>query len=334
MRTLFVLSTVGTMVALGCGPASEARDAIPATTAAATRVTVESVTADVPLELPSQLYVEHDAYVLARSTGVVDSVYHDLGDHVARGALLASLEHTDQAIALADAKAAAANADARVRRARELGRTGALTVQDSEQAELDAQRADLQLRQAQRDYDLTRIVAPFAGVVSARATRVGRLVQPKDSLFRVTALGPLLASVQLPERAPAVPIGADAEVVSSEGLSATAVVARESPTIDPASGTREVIVRVTGNTALRPGMAVQVRVGSERRPVLAIPSDALNEDGYVLVWDHGRATLRSVVLGASLPDGRVEVRSGLSAGESILRARAANPATASSTPAP
>lgn len=314
-------AAVGT--ASACGGASDARDATAATPSAAPRMTVESVTADVPLELPSQLYVEHDAYVLARSTGVVDSVYHDLGDRVSRGALLASLEHTDQAIALADAKAASTNADARVRRARELGRTGALTVQDSEQAELDAQRADLQLRQAQRDYDLTRIVAPFTGVVSARAARIGRLVQPNDSLFRVTALGPLLASVQLPERAPAVAIGADAQVVSPEGMTAAAVVARESPTIDPASGTREVIVRITGATALRPGMSVQVRVGSEHRPVLAIPADALDEDGYVLVWDHGRATLRSVVLGATLPDGRLEVRSGLSAGESIVRARAA-----------
>jgi hypothetical protein len=53
--------------------------------------------------------------------------------------------------------------------------------------------------------------------------------------------------------------------------------------------------------------------------VIAIPPDALNEDGYVLVWDRGRATLRSVVLGATLPDGRVVVRSGLGAGETIVR---------------
>ncbi|HKI95778.1 MAG TPA: efflux RND transporter periplasmic adaptor subunit [Gemmatimonadales bacterium] len=305
--------------ATACGRGQAQPDTPPAQPADVSRMVVDSTLAHVPLDLPAQLYVEHDAYVLARTTGVVESVAVDLGDRVAKGQLIVSLEHVDQRIALDQARAAATNADQQVERARALGSAGALTVEDSERAELDARRAELALRQAQRDYDLTRIVAPFAGVVTARIARAGRLVQPNDSLARVTALKPLLASVQLPERVPPVKIGTHATVVSLDGVTGQALVVRESPTVDPSSGTREVVLRVTDAGGLSPGMTVHVRVGAEPHRVIAIPPDALNEDGYVLVWDRGRATLRSVVLGDTLPDGRIVVRSGLGAGETIVR---------------
>lgn len=306
--------------AMACGRGHAQPDTPVVRPSDVSRMVVESTSAEVPLDLPAQLYVEHDAYVLARTTGVVESVAVDLGDRVAKGELIVSLEHVDQRIALDQARAAAANAERQVARARALGSAGALTVEDSELAELGARRAELALRQAQRDYDLTRIVAPFAGAVTARIARVGRLVQPNDSLARVTALKPLLASVQLPERVPPVRLGTHATVVSVDGVTGPAVVIRESPTVDPASGTREVVLRVTDPGGLSPGMTVHVRVGAEPREVLAIPPDALNEDGYVLVWERGRATLRSVVLGDTLPDGRIVVRSGLGAGETIVRA--------------
>ena len=54
-----------------------------ATTLAATPdavvATAESTTVERPLSLPSQLYVEHDAAVLARSSGVVEAILADIG---------------------------------------------------------------------------------------------------------------------------------------------------------------------------------------------------------------------------------------------------------------
>ena len=154
-----------------------------------------------PLSLPSQLYVEHDAAVLARSTGVVEAILADIGTRVAAGQPLARLESTDQEIALAQAREQADNAVQRVERQRALATAGVVTRADSEQVEFEHRAADLALRKAQRDYDLTRIVAPFAGVVTSRMTRVQRLVNPGDSLFRVTALAPVLAAVRVPEAA-------------------------------------------------------------------------------------------------------------------------------------
>jgi len=239
---------------------------------------------------------------------------------VSEGELLARLESTDQAIALAQAEAGSDNARRVVERARELGKTRAIATADSEQAEADFLKATLARRQAQRDYDLTRVTAPFAGVVTARSVRPRRLVAAGDSLFRVSALGPLRVSVRVPEGSGAVPRpGASAQVVGDDGTTAAATVLRVSPAIDAASGTRETILQVAAGSRLSPGGAVQVRLGAERRRVVAIPPDALAEQGFVLVWDHGRTMLRAVTLGATLADGRLEVVSGLTRGEQIVR---------------
>jgi RND family efflux transporter MFP subunit len=283
--------------------------------------TAESTTVDRPLTLPSQLYVEHDAAVVARSSGQVESILVDIGSRVTAGQLLARLESTDQEIALAQAREQAANASQRVERQRALATAGVVTRADSEQVEFEHRAADLALRKAQRDYDLTRIVAPFDGVVTSRMARVQRLVNSGDSLFRVTALAPVLATIRVPETASSgIRVGASARVLTTRGASAEAKVARASPVIDPASGTREVVVQLAGGSALTPGSSVTVQLGAERRRVVAIPKAAVAKDGYALVWEDNRPTLRAVTLGSDLDGDRVEVVSGIAAGEKVVRA--------------
>jgi membrane fusion protein, multidrug efflux system len=279
--------------------------------------TAESTTVDRPLSLPSQLYVEHDAAVVARSSGQVESILVDIGTRVTASQLIARLESTDQEMA----REQAGNASLRVERQRALATAGVVTRADSEQVEFEHRAADLALRKAQRDYDLTRIVAPFDGVVTARMARVQRLVNPGDSLFRVTALSPVLATVRVPEAASAgLRVGAAARVLTTGGKSAEARVVRASPVIDAASGTREVVLQLAGGSALTPGSSVTVQLGAERRRVVAIPRAAVAKDGYALVWDDNRPTLRAVTLGADLDGDRVEVVSGIAAGEKVVRA--------------
>ena len=276
------------------------------------------------LQLPAQLYVEHDAAVVARSAGVIDSVSAELGSRVAAGASLARLESTDQELAAAQADATYENAGRLAARARVMTKAGGVTVADSEQVEYQYRQADIARRKAHRDLELTRIAAPFSGVVTARYARPGRYVSAGDTLFRVTESSPLLARVRVPEGSAAtIRIGDAATVAGVSGPMAKATVVHAAPAIDPASGTREVILRLTSGGELLPGANVTVRLGEMARQAVTLPREAVSPEGYVLVMQNGRTALRSVTVGGDLGDGRVEVLSGLSSGERVARSVAA-----------
>jgi membrane fusion protein, multidrug efflux system len=321
MKRVIVLS-----LALACGgepgPSRAARGTETGSIGAApptSLITADTATVQVPLVLPSQLYVEHDATIYARSPGIVEAILVDLGSKVTAGQTLARLESTDQRIALAQAEEKLLNTTQTVERQRALKAADVTTEAESERAEFEHRDASLRLRQAQRDLALTRIVAPFAGVVTARKTRLHRLVSSGDTLFRLTALSPVLAAVHVPEAAASgLGIGTVAEVVGQGGATAQARIVRASPTIDPASGAREIIVQITGGARLTPGGSVTVRLGAERRQVVAVPRSAVGKDGYALVWADERATLRALTLGSELGGDRVEVVRGLAPGERLV----------------
>jgi multidrug efflux pump subunit AcrA (membrane-fusion protein) len=88
--------------------------------------------------------------------------------------------------------------------------------------------------------------------------------------------------------------------------------------IDPASGTREVVLQLVSGDRLPPGSSVTLRIGSQTRRVIAVPREAIQE-GYALVWDADRTSLRQVTVGSDLADERVEVVSGLAPGEKVVR---------------
>lgn len=320
-RMTIWMVAVMVLVACGKGQRGEESGAAPAGPPPADAIaTVDTATVDAPLSLPGQLYVENDAVVIARAPGLVESVAADLGSRVAAGQLLARLESADQEIALARATEEAANAKRIAERHRALAEAGGTTTAELEKAESDLTRASIQLRQAQRDLALTRVTAPFAGVVTARMARARRVVAVGDSLFRVTASAPLLVSVRVPESSSeAVRAGSTATVTGLRGVAASARVVRASPAIDAGSGTRELVLQLEPAARLMPGASVTVELGAERRRVVAMPKEAVAEDGYALVWADDRTTLRAITLGADLGGGRVEVLSGLAPGEKVVR---------------
>lgn len=311
---------------LACG--GEARSASPrqagepqrATTATA-EFTVDTQTVQLPLELPAQLYVEHDAVVVARTAGTIDSLFAELGDRVTSGQRLARMESAEQDIALAGAEAAFDNLTRTAVRARTLAKSGGATAADSEQVEFQLRQADIARRKARRDVELTRIIAPFTGVVTARLARPSRFVAVGDTLFRVTEQSPLFARVRVPEAdARRLRSGDAAAVVTAAGESNSARIVHSAPFVDAASGTREIVLEVQrSHGELLAGSSVTVRVGHQPRRVLSVPRAAIAPDGYAVVIENGRSTLRTVTIGRDLGGGRVEIVSGLSPGERLAR---------------
>jgi len=322
-----VVPALSVSLVVACG--GEARSASPqqagvpqseAGVAAKAEFIVDTMTVQLPLELPTQLYVEHDAVVVARSPGTIDSLFAELGDHVAAGQTLARLESAEQEIALAGAEAAYENLGRTATRARALTKSGGATAADSEQVEFQLRQSEIARRKARRDLELTRITAPFDGVVTARSARPRRFVAVGDTLFRITEQAPLFARIRVPEaNARRLHLGDAAVIVTStENVSATVV--HTAPFIDAASGTREVVLKVVGARAdLLAGSSVIVRLGREARRALSVPREAIAAEGYAVVVEAGRSTLRPVTLGRDLGGGKVEVVSGLSLGERLAR---------------
>ncbi len=305
--------------AFACG--ERAQTVLPAATGSPENlVAVDSISVTLPVTLRGQLYVEHDAVVHARATGAVESVYVDVGSRVRAGDTLVRLESTDQVIAVDEAEANVANARRTLERLEALADGHLVSPADSERAALAYRLADVAQRRARRAFEFTRVLAPFDGMVTQRQVRPGRLVQEGDTLLRVSAMGPLLVAVQVPEQAAqGMTTGAAAEVRALDGSKVAARVIRASPAIDPASGTREIVLQLDARAGLRPGAGVEVRLGAQPGRVLAVPAAAVRDGDRVLVWEDGRPVLRRVTLGATLAGGMVEVVQGLAPGERVVR---------------
>jgi RND family efflux transporter MFP subunit len=282
--------------------------------------TVETTTVQLPIEVPAQLYVEHDAVIVARSAGTIDSLFAELGDRVTAGERLARMESAEQEIALASAEATYDNLNRMASRSRTLTKSGGSTAADSEQVEFQLRQADIARRKARRDVELTRIVAPFGGIITARLARPSRFVALGDTLYRVTEQSPLFARVRIPEAsARRLRVGDAALVVAPAGKSVPARIVHAAPFVDAASGTREMVLEVARGGDLLAGSGVTVRIGREGRRVMSVPRAAIASEGYVVVVENGRSTLRTVTAGRDVGNGRIEILSGLSPGERLAR---------------
>lgn len=221
----------------------------------------------------SHLMVDQEVAVTARMTGIVEVIHVDRGAMVTKGQPLASLDADELDFTIREGKA-----EMELRRA-ELTRAQALIAGNiMSQAELDERRARFEVARARyekakelRDYAIVR--APFAGVVSEKYVRIGQKVIEDESvaLFRVTAFEPLLARVYLPEEElPRVRVGDRVEILPVKFPEAKTWgnVQFISPTVDAASGTFQVMIRVhrsPGRSTLRPGVAVKARFAKSSR---------------------------------------------------------------------
>lgn len=328
-----ILVATSTAVLSGaCTGSPDARASGPATAGAAATalaadeaggtVAVESTTVATPARLPSQLYVEQDAAIGARSAGVLRTLSVDLGSSVRSGELIGHLEDEIARLAVARAEVTLEFAKRAAWRAREMQKTNNVPAAELEEAEFQERLADVAKREADQALERTRVIAPFDGVITGRYVQPGRLLAVHDTIVRITARRPWLARARVPEgESDGLRIGSRLTVVSGSGRRLDGRVRHLAPAVDPASGTREIIVQVSdaGSSPLLPGSAVYVELSRRSRRVLAVPRAAVSADGYVVVVDNGRTMLRPVVLGTEF-GARVEVLAGLEAGERI-RAR-------------
>ena len=173
---------------------------------------------------------------------------------------------------------------------------------------------------------LVTIHAPRTGVVVNRGVTVGTSVDPSTTLLTIADLSRVWVLAEVPEaNIPGIRVGATAQLdFPASGREAfPARVDFLYPTLT--DRTRTLRVRFSApNTsgALRPGLYGTATFTSAGPEVITVPRDAVVDTGvqqHVFVATGDRFEPRAVMLGVQLAD-RVEVRSGLEAGERIVAA--------------
>lgn len=170
------------------------------------------------LLLPGNVLAWHEAPVYARTNGYIKKWYVDIGSRVKMGDLLAEIETPEldaQARqAAADLNTAIANnnlAQTTAKRWLNLVKTDFVSKQAADEKVSAAQALEAAMISARENLDriselvrFKQIVAPFDGMITARATDIGDLINAGSSttakpLFRIAQTAPLRIYVKIPQ---------------------------------------------------------------------------------------------------------------------------------------
>ena len=294
--------------------------------------------------LPGSTQAFTDAPIFARTNGYVKSWHVDIGTRVKKGQLLAEIEtpEVDQQLqqARADLKTAQANlrqAEITADRWEALWKTDSVSKQETDVAvsALHANKATVDsnmsnVRRLEELQGFEKIYAPFDGVITARNTDIGALINsgastPTQELFHLAAINTLRVFVAVPQLySQAVRPGATASLTLDEfpGKIFTGTIARNSNSIDPVSRTLLVEVDVDNrNGTLLPGAYVRVHLKLPQSVnSVTIPANTLlfrSEGLRVGVVRNGRAELVPVTIGRDYGNS-VEVVSGLRPTDAVI----------------
>jgi RND family efflux transporter MFP subunit len=266
-RVLLILLIVALILAIwGIGSRLSARSHVKGRTAADAEITVVTAkptlsNANDELVLPGNVLAFMEAPIYARTNGYLKIWYTDIGARVHKGQLLAEIEtpEVDRQLAQARADLETARANAILAKTtndrwKVLAVKQAVSKQDADQKAGDAaaraaaqESAQQNVARLQELESFKRVVAPFDGIVTARNTDVGALINAGESanaqLFRLADIHKLRVYAQVPEAyAAGAKAGLNAELHFTEqpGKSYAAKAIRTSRALDPNSRTLQV----------------------------------------------------------------------------------------------
>jgi Cu(I)/Ag(I) efflux system membrane fusion protein len=167
--------------------------------------------------------------------------------------------------------------------------------------------------------------APIGGVLVELMAREGMTVMPGETLVRINGLATVWAEAQVPEGQagllrPGTAVEARASALPGEVFRGTLQTIL--PEVDPATRTIKARVELANpNGRLVPGMFVAVLLATDAAERLTVPTEAVIRTGrrtVVIAVDAG-GMFRPVDVETGVEaNGRIEIRSGLEAGERIV----------------
>ena len=307
-------------------------------------VTPTHVENDSGLDLPGRLQAYISAPIYARVPGYLKDWKHDIGGKVKAGDLLAEIDTPDLDQQLMQARAALSVAQANAKLAQitaerwqSLANTDAVAKQDVDQRTFTWNANIAQVKAAQANVDqlvaeegFKRLIAPFDGIVTARDTDIGALINVGASggqeLFIVSETRKLRVYVNVPQNyVPSVPPGTKATIRVPEHPDKTysGTVEASAQAVIPSTGTT-LMQLIVDNSAgeLMPGdyasMHLQITAPAN---VLSVPSSALIFDAkglsIAIVKADNHVVLKPVTIQRDL-GAVIEIASGLLPNDRVI----------------
>jgi RND family efflux transporter MFP subunit len=302
----------------------------------------EKAPATTSIDLPGQTQAYIQAPVFAQTTGYLKKWNFDIGSQVQEGDVLGEIETPEVDQQLNQAKATLNQAQsaldlARVtdQRDRDLLQRKVISQQDLDTAESDfrskqatviSDEAAVHRLEALEDFKVLK--APFRGLVTARNTDIGGMVNAGSGspLFIVARIEPLRVYLNVPESmAQEAKVGVNAELKFSEfpeGSFAGKIV-RTAGAIDPTSRTLLTEVEVPNEDGqLFPGAYVQVHLSAGgHKQSLLIPANTLlfRPEGIMVgvVGADNKVELKKIKIGKDLGT-HLEITQGLSSEDRVI----------------
>ncbi len=296
--------------------------------------------------LPGNMQPFIDAPIYARTNGYLKSWAVDIGAHVKSGQLLAEIEspEVDQQLqqARADVATAQANlhlAEITAARYKDLLKTDSVAQQDVDNASgnYDARRtavesAQSNVKRLEELQSFEKIYAPFDGVITARNTDIGALIDSGSSggtareLFHIAAVSRLRVYVNVPEiYSPHVKPGEHADLILTEfpGRKFAGTVVRDSGGIDTTTRTLLTEIDVNNPTGeLKPGGYAEIHLAlptSVTTFTLPVNATIFKSAGMQVatVKDGNTIQLKSITPGRDFGS-NIEVIAGIKGDESVV----------------
>jgi len=296
------------------------------------------------IDLPGRLEAYQRAPIFARVQGYLKSWSADIGARVKAGQVIAEIEAPDldqqllQARAdLASQQASAKLSEATLSRRKTLVASNFVSAQEIDERTADLSNKNMAVKAGQANVErlealagYKKITVPFDGIVTARDTDVGALINAGGgsgpAMFVVSDISKLRVYVNVPQNyVPSIRIGAKAVMTVPEYPTRTfeATVEASAQAVDVSSGTTRMQLALDNSKSeLMPGSYANVRLTLQRDGVpLSIPASALifNQNGLrvATVGPDDRIQFKQVTIARDL--GRtIELASGLSPDDRVV----------------
>ena len=307
----------------GCAkPGPDPTTATPARPAARVSVAkVDAVDAPFLAEVTGTVRPAQRATLAAKVMGSIAELPVALGQSVAAGEPVLKISAAEISARVTQARSQFNAAQRDLARERDLLARGASTADLVRGLEDRHAGAEAMVREAETMLGYTELRAPFAGTVVRKFVHAGDLAAPGQPLLELEGAGDFQIEAGIPDSLAAnVKPGDELLVQAGAADSFHARVVELSSASDAHARTVTAKLALAVGAPVRSGQFVRVHVPSATVRALLVPTDAVSTAGQlerVFVAAHGRAELRLVKTGAA-HHGRIEILSGLSAGEAVV----------------